>query len=77
MGHLQANQEPSASSGESRSSYSRIHVTNAFDFDIRKELDDLDAMCDAGDAIGALCGFNAIMDKYGSQRQDAVMADMV
>ena len=74
---MQANQESSASSGESPSSYSRIHVTNAFDFDIRKELDDLDAMCDAGDAIGALRGFNAKVDKYGSQRHDAVMADVV
>ena len=77
---MQANKESSASSGESPSSYSRIHVTNAFDFDIRKELDDLDAMCDAGDAgdaIGALDGFNAVLDKYGRQRHDAIMADMV
>ena len=52
-------------------------MTNAFDFDIRRELDDLDAMCDGGDAIGALRGFNTLLDKYGSQRHDAVMADMV
>ena len=65
---MQGNYEQTAISGGGRSSYSRIHVTNGFDYDIRKELDDLDAMYDAGDAIGALRGFNTLMRKYGSQR---------
>ena len=67
-GRLQVNHEPTAMSGGGRSSYSRIHVTNGFDYDLRKELDEFDAMYDAGDAIGALRGFNALMRKYGTQR---------
>ena len=71
---MQGSHEPRAiSDGGGRSSYSRTHVTNGFDFDIRKELDDLDAMYDAGDAFGALRGFNALRHKYGSQRYECMI----
>ena len=46
----------------------RTHVTNAFDFDIRIELDRLDALCEAGNASDALRGYEALISKYGTQR---------
>ena len=51
-------------------------MTNGFDYDIRKRLDDLDAMYDAGDAVGALRGYNALKHKYGSQRHETNAAIM-